>query len=121
MEGIMLQRYDISMDSKSNRLSIKEFAQLDRKSRRSQFYEPTKEDYSLLHSVTYDGDIIRAAVNEGKEALISELRSDDFFPIRSCAEMIAERVIEIFEDNGDLSDELFFDDQPPLVSENEAS
>ena len=117
----MLQRYDISMDSKSNRLSIKEFALLDRKLRRNEFYEPTKEDFSLLHTVNYDGDIIRAAVNEGKEALISELRSDDFFPIRSCAEIIAERVIEIFEDNGDLSDELFFDDQPPLVSENEAS
>ena len=117
----MLQRYDISMDSKRNCLSIKEFALLDKKSRRNEFYEPTKEDFSLLHTVTYDGDIIRAAVNEGKEALISELRSDDFFPIRSCAEIIAEKVIEIFEDNADLSDELFFDDQPPLISKDKAS
>ena len=115
----MIQRYDISLDSKNNRFSIKEFALLDRKSRRSEFYEPTQEDFSLRHMVTYNVDIIREAVNEGTETLISELRSDDFFPIRSCAEAIAERVIEIFENNGDLSDELFFDDQPPPHMEDE--
>jgi hypothetical protein len=110
----MLQKYDISMNNETNRLSIKEFAVIGRISQKGEFYEPAKEEYSLLHKVTYDGDIIRAAVNEGKEALISELRSDDFFPIRSCAEIIADRVIQLFEDNPDLPDELFFDDKPPV-------
>jgi len=106
----MLQRYDISMDNEANRLSIKEFAVLGRILRKGEFYDPVKENFSFLYKVTYDGDIIRAAVNEGKEALISELRSDDFFPIRSCAEIIAERVIELFEDDVDPFAEQFFDD-----------
>ena len=106
----MLQRYHLSMDSKTNRLSIEEFCILGRISRKPEYYEPKREKYSLVHKVTYDGDVIRAAINEGKEALVSELRSDDFFPIRSCMEMIAEKVIELFEDNSEPFCEVFFDD-----------
>lgn len=110
----MLQKYDISMDTETNRLSIKEFAVIGRISKKGDFFDPTIEEYSLLHKATYDGDSIRAAVTEGKEALISELRTDDFFPIRSCAEIIANRVIQLFNGEPDLSDELFFNDQPPV-------
>ncbi len=106
----MLQRYDISMDDEANRLSIEEFAVLGQKSRKREHFEPTNEKYLFIHKVTYDSDIIRAAISEGKEALISELRSDDFFPIRSCVEIIVERVIELFEDNSDPFSEVFFDD-----------
>ena len=107
----MLQRYDILMDSEANRLSIKEFAVLEQKSRKREYVEPTNDNYLFIHKVTYDGGIIRAAIGKGKEALISELRSDDFFPIRSCVEIIAERVIELFEDNSDSFSEVLFDDQ----------
>ena len=107
----MLQRYDILMDSEANRLSIKEFAVLDQKSQKQEYLEPTNDNYLFIHKVTYDGDIIRAAISQGKEALISELRSDDFFPIRSCVEIIVERVIELFEDSSNSFSEVFFDDQ----------
>ena len=95
----MIQRYDISMDDDTNRLSIKEFAVIGRKPQKSQYYNLALENFSLIHEVTYDVDTIRAAIQEGSEALIAELRSDDFFPIESCREIIAEKVTVFF--NGD--------------------
>jgi len=119
MEDIMLQRYDISMDDKANRLSIKEFAVLGQKSRKREYFKPINEKYLFIHKVTYDGDIIRTAISEGTEALISELRSDDFFPIRSCVEIIAERVNELFEHNSDSFSEVIFDDQALFSKDDE--
>ncbi len=115
----MLQRYDISMDNDTNRLSIREFAVIGRKPRKSEYYNSTLENFSLIHEVTYDVDIIRAAIQEGPEALISELRSDDFFPIESCAKIIAERVTDLFNGNTEPVTEVFFDDRTLLSTYNE--
>ncbi len=115
----MLQRYHISMDSKANRLSIEEFSILGRIPRKPEYFESNKEKYSFIHKVTYDGDVIRAAINEGKETLVSELRSDAFFPIRSCVEMIAEKVIELFEDDSEPFHEVFFNDLSLFDTEDE--
>lgn len=111
----MLQRYDISLDGDANRLSIKEFAVIGRKLRKSGYYDQAQESYSLIHEVSYDVDIIRAAIQEGSEALISELRSDDFFPIHSCAKIIAERVASLFNGNTEPVSEVFFDDRTLLI------
>lgn len=107
----MLQRYDISLDSKTNCLSIKEFAVLERKTRKSDHLAPAEEKYSLIHEETYDVGIIRKAVDNGKASLITELRSDDFFPIQSYIKIIADSVIELFDDNSNNYAELFFDDR----------
>jgi len=107
----MLQRYDIARNDQTNRLSIKEFAILETKSRKRSNYEFNRKDYSLIHEVSYDVDIILAAIEEGSEALISELRSDDFFPIESCAKIIAESVIGLFNGNTEPVSEVFFDDR----------
>jgi hypothetical protein len=115
----MLQRYDIARNDQTNRLSIKEFAVLETKSRRRDNYKPIKKDYSLIHEASYDGDIIRAAIREGQKALISELRSDDFFPIESCAKIIAERVTGLFNGNTEPVSEVFFDDRTLLSTYNE--
>jgi hypothetical protein len=64
-------------------------------------------------------DIIRAAIQEGSEALISELRSDDFFPIESCANILAERVTDLFNGNTEPATEVFFDDRTLLSTYNE--
>ncbi|MBW2221677.1 MAG: hypothetical protein JRF22_04015 [Deltaproteobacteria bacterium] len=115
----MLQRYDISMDVEANRLSIEEFHVLGRISRKRGNLETANKKFSFIHKVTYNGDIIRAAINEGKGALISALRSDNFFPIRSCVEIIVERVIELFEDNSDSFSEVIFDDQALFSKDDE--
>ena len=64
-----------------------------------------------MYEAAYDGDDIREAINTGDGALISALRSDNFFPISACVELIAERVIELFNGNSDSFSELFFDDR----------
>ena len=107
----MLQRYDISMNAETNRLSIKEFAVIERQFRKRDYSDPAKENFSLVNEVAYDGDDIREAINKGGGALISALRSEYFFPISACAELIAERVIELFNGNSNSFSELFFDDQ----------
>ena len=117
----MLQRYDITRNDQTNRLSIKEFAVLETKSRARDNYKPIEKDYTLTHEVSYDGDIILAAMSKGQEALISALRSDDFFPIHSWAVIIAEEVINLFNGSLDHFSELFFDDRSLLSGDNEKS
>jgi hypothetical protein len=114
----MLHRYDISLDGDANRLSIKEFAVIGRKLRKSQHYDHAQESYSLIYEVSYDGDIIRAAINKGQEALISALRSDDFFPVHSWAKIMAEEVTNLFNGSLDHFSELFFDDRALLSKDN---
>ena len=119
MEGTMLQRYEIDRNDQTNRLSIKEFAVLERKSRKTQDYQTGKDDYSLIHEVSYDSEIIRAAISEGQTALISELRSGDFFPIYPCAEILAESVTGLFNGTTALASEVFFDDRTLLSAYGE--
>lgn len=114
----MLQRYDISLDSKANRLMIKEFAVLGRKSRNRNYTDSVKEKYSLIHEESYNVDIIRKAISMGNQSLIAELRSNNFYPIHSCVKILAEKVVELFEDNSDPFFEVFFDDLA-LFSEDE--
>ena len=116
----MLQRYDISLDSEANRLLIKEFAVLGRKSRKRDCSNPAEENYSLIHVESYNVDLIRRAINRGRESLITELRSDNFFPIHSCVTIIAEKVTELFEDNSTSLSEVIFDDQAFLSKDDES-
>jgi hypothetical protein len=110
----MLQRYDISIDNDTNRLSIQEFAVIGRKPRKSEYEDYSLETFALIHEVSYEVDIIRAAVQKGAEALISEIRSPDFFPIGSCAEAIAESVTGLFADDPEPVSEVYFDDRTLL-------
>jgi hypothetical protein len=115
----MLQRYDISMDAEENRLSIKEFAVLTTISRKREPSNPVELNYSLIHEEAYDVDLIRGAIHEGKEYLIKELRSDTFFPIQPCIEIIAEGVIELFDGDSNPYSKIFFDDRTTFSKEDE--
>ena len=114
----MIQRYDISMNAETNRLSIKEFAVIERQFRKRDSYDPAKQNFSLMHEAVYDADDIREAINNGDGALISALRSDNFFPISACAKLIAERDAELFNGNSDSFSELLFDDRILLSKED---
>ena len=115
----MLQRYDIARNDQTNSLSIREFAVYETRSRMRDDYEPTKGDYLLIHEVSYDGDSIRAAIRDGQRALISELRSRDFFPVYPCIKLIANSVTTLFDDNSDPVSEVFFDDRNNLSTIDE--
>jgi hypothetical protein len=73
----------------------------------------------LIHEVSFNGDIIFAAIREGKPALISRLRSDDFFPIAPCAKIIAEKITSLMNDRSIATCEVFFNDHELLTSFDE--
>jgi hypothetical protein len=106
------------MNAETNRLSIKEFAVIERQFRKRDSYDPAKQNFSLMHEAVFDADDIREAINNGDGALISALRSDNFFPISACAKLIAERVAELFNGNSDFFSELLFDDRILLSKED---
>ncbi|MGD8470125.1 MAG: hypothetical protein PVF78_06370 [Desulfobacterales bacterium] len=114
----MLHRYDISLDEDANCLSIKEFAVIGPKLRKSEYYDHANEIYSLIHEESYDADLIRSAIKKGQNALISELRSDYFFPIHPWAKIMAKEVTNLFNGNLDQFSELFLDDRNLLSEEN---
>jgi hypothetical protein len=116
---MMQQRYDISLDSGANSLLIKEFAVLEQLPRKNEFYDPLKEEFTFLYKMIYDANIIREAIEKGKDAVISELRTEDFFPIRHCVEKIAEKVIEVFENGADPFVKVFFNDRSLFLSADE--
>ena len=115
----MIQRYDISIDNDTNRLSIQEFAAIDQKPQKGEYENFSPEMFALIHEVSYEVDIIRAAAQKGAEALISEIRSPDFFPVGSCAEAIAESVTGLFADDPEPASEVFFDDRTLLSTYTE--
>ena len=115
----MLQRFDIARNNETNCISIEEFAVLETKSHERHDYKPSAKDYSLVHKVSFDADLIQAAIKEGQKALISELRSGSFFPVYPCVELIADGVIALFNDNSDVPFEVFFDDRAILSTYDE--
>ena len=96
----MKQKYLISRDDEKNKLTIKEFAELEK-----------QDEYTLLCEETYGGEAVESAITKGKEALISTLRTTNFYPPTLYAEKIAEAVMSLFSSESDQSIELFFDDK----------
>jgi len=105
----MKQKYLISKENDQAKLIIKEFAELD------------KERLSLLCEEEYDNKIIKSAISQGKEALISELRTNNMYPPGVYAEKIAQAVIDIFGSKDSQSIELSFNDIDLLIKEQEPS
>ena len=103
----MKQKYQILKETDQKKLVIKEFAELD------------KEMLSLLCEEEYDIKMIKAAVSKGKEALISELRTNNMYPPSVYAEKIAQAVIDIFASKGSQSVEIAFNDVELLIKEQE--
>ena len=105
----MKQKYLISKEDDQKKLIIKEFAELD------------KEMLSLLCEEEYDNKIIKSAISKGKEALISELRTNNMYPPSVYAEKIAQAVIDIFNSKDSQSIELSFNDVDLLIKEQAPS
>ena len=105
----MKQKYLISKENDQKKLTIKEFAELN------------KERLSLLCEEEYDNEIIKSAISKGKEALISELRTNNMYPPGVYAEKIAQAVIDMFGSKESQSIELSFNDIDLLIKEQAPS
>ena len=115
----MQQRFDIARNDTTNRLSIREFAVTEKKFYKRNSYRITKEDYDFIHEASFDSDEIRIAIKKGEKALVSALRSPDFFPIYPCVELIAEQVTVLYDGGLESHFEVFFDDLTILPATDE--
>ena len=106
----MKQRYFISRDEKTSALTIEEYAVVAGNIKRHEISAIARDDFTLLCTETYEGKAIKKAISEGKEALVTVLRTDNLYPIGTYANVIADSVIEIFGKNDHFSKELLFDD-----------
>ena len=112
----MKQKYFISRDKNTSELIIQEYAAVVGNMKRFEISALSKDDFTLLCTETYEGKSVKKAISQGKEALVSILRTNNLFPIRIYINIIADSVIELFEKDGNLSKELLFDDLDLLAS-----
>ena len=105
----MKQKYLIINDKKNKQFKIQEFAELN------------KETMSLLCEEAYGYETIKIAVSEGKEALISTLRTNNFYPPGIYAKKIAAAVDQLHESKTEESVELFFDDSNLLIKKRKST
>lgn len=94
----MKQKYAIMKSDDGSKLVIQEFAELD------------KDMMSLLCEETYDTQTIQSAMETGKEALITALRTPNMYPARTYAEKIADAVVTLQGSADQSTTEVFFDD-----------
>ena len=106
----MKQRYFISRDEKTNELTIEEYALVAGNPKAYEISGLTPDDFTLLCIETYEGKKIRKAITEGKDALVSTLRTDNLYPISIYADLIADSVMEIYDKKENICKELLFDD-----------
>ncbi len=105
----MKQKYLILKNEEKTRLVIREYAELD------------KEIFSLLCEETFDDEVVKSAIEKGKNALIATLRTQNLFPIGIYAEEIAAAVTKMYESSDDQPVELFFDDTDLLIKDKKKS
>ena len=95
----MKQKYSIHKDIEKKRLVIKEYGELN------------KEILSLLCEETYPQDVVQAAINAGKDALVKVLRTRNMYPPGVFANSIADLVIALYGSEGEQSTEIMLDDK----------
>ena len=114
----MKQKFLIQKVDKNNDLSIKEYANLEREYKFSEWVNLDKEFFSFLGEETYDRHIILSAIKKGKENLILTLRTHNMYPIGEYADEIADGIIKLYDSKKNQTLELLFDDKQLLVDKN---
>ena len=94
----MKHKYSVLKDVEKKEFIIREYAELD------------KETLSFVYESTYPERLVKSTISKGKDALISVLRTPNFYPARIYAEKIAEAVQELFRLSRDETIDLLFDD-----------
>ena len=105
----MKQKYVVMLDNESGKLSIQEYAELD------------KEMLSLLCEETYDVDTIKSALDKDRNALVQALRTNNMYPPGIYTERIADAIVEMFQPGANTSAELFFEERELFEPANEAT
>jgi hypothetical protein len=107
---MMHQKYLISIDLDSNMLKIREYAIIDKIPKNTFSLSQAKTKYELLCEETYNLSDVILLISRGKNALISAIRTKNFFPIEPYAKRICETVKNLYQSSSKNAAELFFND-----------
>ena len=103
----MEQKYVVELDKAQNRLTIREYAALE------------KEIFSLLYEETYIIAEIEAAIEDGENAVMAALRTPTLYPVRSNARQLARCVLDLFQADDPQPMELFVNEKDLLGQQEE--
>jgi hypothetical protein len=106
----MRQKYVISRDDSENKLTIREYAVIDKNLKKVASSMLQKGSFSFLCEETYESEIVVSSISKGINALVAILRTHNIFPIEPYANKIAESVMALYNSSEDGPVELFFDD-----------
>lgn len=95
----MKQKYEIAVNKNENKITVREFAQLD------------KEIMSLLCQETFDLEkVVQALAAADSDAVYAALRSNNMYPPAIYMEGIVAKVKAMLDENADGPEEIIFDD-----------
>jgi hypothetical protein len=103
----MKQKYSIVKNGKEEDLIIREYGELD------------KDILFLLCEETFPADTVKAAIQGGKAALVTALRTQNMYPPSGYADRIAEAVIQVYDSGEKEGVDIFFDDKELLAQYQE--
>ena len=103
----MEQKYVVELDREQNRLTIREYAALE------------KEIFSLLFEETYDTEKIEAAIENGENAVLDALRTPSLYPVRPNAKQLVRCVLDLFQADDPQATEIFIDEKDFLGQQEE--
>lgn len=106
----MKQKFYIQKSHQKKELVIQEYAVIQSDLRKRVNSMIQEEDFTLLCEQTYDIRNLKSSISEGRMVFISELRTQNFFPIGLYIEKIADKIVEMLAVNDDQSAVLVFDD-----------
>jgi len=103
----MEQKYVVELDKEKNRLTIREYAALE------------KEIFSLLYEETYDTAEIESTIEDGENAVLDALRTPTLYPVRPNAQQLVKCVLNLFQADDPQATEIFIDEKDLLGQQEE--
>lgn len=113
----MKHKFHIWKNVKGKKLLIQEYAVLSANASKKRQLGLQDDDFSLLCEQSYNAEAIKKAASTGKQAVISLLRNQHFFPIGLYIEVIADSVIEMYTSKGEKYQNLIIDDKDVLLGD----
>jgi hypothetical protein len=105
------------MEGKKSDLRIREYADLEKKLKKANSENASKNVFSFLCEENYDSGLVKNSIAMGINDLISTLRTVNIYPIEPYVTKIAESVEALYKGSEDGPVTLFFDDMDLVATE----
>jgi hypothetical protein len=102
------QKYLVSLDTETQKLSIREYAELE------------KGEFAFVCEELHDIGDFRDAMGGGAEALVPVVRRPNMYPRKDFSEKIAQEIINLLKDeSGSTKSEILIDDKDDFIQDKD--